>query len=267
MKRPILIVFLLLLSFPATAQEAPAKTLRILSFNVRIWTRDRAVSMRWNACTVAGIRIIIIHSSWEKEIMDRTVEQVNAQLTGRDVACGDWNVGLVALNKTGLQMAASRPYPIGWSPTPTAAQNLATTIPLYWKSHILPYDNRSTHTRRPDRPGQGLAPPPYEPGSPQLAGRSAAADAQRHRAGDRDAHPSAPIVVGDGRMRPRPFRRVPVRRIGHAGGDGGHAAGRQCAERPRRPMALPPLAGLRHHPSGMQRRKVGAVGGGGCDGS
>lgn len=41
MKRSILIVFLLLLSFPATAQEAPAKTLRILSFNVRIWTRDR----------------------------------------------------------------------------------------------------------------------------------------------------------------------------------------------------------------------------------
>ena len=78
MKRPILIVFLLLLSFPATAQEAPAKTLRILSFNVRIWTRDRAVAMRWNACTVAGIRFISIHSSWEKEIMNRTVEQVNA---------------------------------------------------------------------------------------------------------------------------------------------------------------------------------------------
>ena len=128
------------------AQEAPAKTLRILSFNVRIWTRDRdagsevywrtrrvswvnishpiyvrkglkardrAVSMRWNACTVAGIRIISIHSSWEKEIMNRTVEQVNAQLTGRDVACDDWNVGLAALNKAGLQMAASRPYPIG----------------------------------------------------------------------------------------------------------------------------------------------------------
>ena len=66
--------------------------------------RDRAVSMRWNACTVAGIRIISIHSRWEKEIMDRTVEQVNAQLTGRDVACGDWNVGLAALNKAGLQM-------------------------------------------------------------------------------------------------------------------------------------------------------------------
>lgn len=27
---------------------------------------DRAVSMRWNACTVAGIRIISILSSWEK---------------------------------------------------------------------------------------------------------------------------------------------------------------------------------------------------------
>lgn len=65
--------------------------------------RDRAVSMRWNACTVAGIRIISIHSSWEKEIMDRTVEQVNAQLTGRDVACGDWNVGLAALNKAGCR--------------------------------------------------------------------------------------------------------------------------------------------------------------------
>ena len=153
--------------------------------------RDRAVSMRWNACTVAGIRIISIHSSWEKEIMDRTVEQVNAQLTGRDVACGDWNVGLAALNKAGLQMAASRPYPIGWSPTPTAAQNLATTIPLYWKSRILPYDNRSTYTRRPDRPGQSFAPPPHEPGSPQLAGRPVAADAQRYRARHRDAGASA----------------------------------------------------------------------------
>ena len=69
---------------------------------------DRAVAMRWNACTVAGIRIISIHSSWEKEIMNRTVEQVNAQLTGRDVACGDWNVGLAALNKAGLQMQSAR---------------------------------------------------------------------------------------------------------------------------------------------------------------
>lgn len=131
------------------AQDSARAALRILSFNVRTWTRDRdadsdvywrtrmaameqmildvdpdiicfqemlfpatryvprgyrrvsgvnishpifvrkglkykshSLAVRWEACTVEGIRIINVHSSWDREIMLRTVEQVNAQLTG-----------------------------------------------------------------------------------------------------------------------------------------------------------------------------------------
>lgn len=157
------------------AQDSARATLRILSFNVRTWTRDRdadsdvywrtrmaamermildvdpdvicfqemlfpatryvprgyrrvsgvnishpifvrkdiqykshSLAVRWEACTVEGIRIINVHSSWDREIMLRTVEQVNAQLTGCAVACGDWNVGLGALQKSDLQMQSAR---------------------------------------------------------------------------------------------------------------------------------------------------------------
>ena len=159
----------------SSGPSAPAdRTLRILSFNVREWTRDRDESgeyywrrrmeaMRrmiedvnpdviclqevlppvaryvpdgyrrvgvgvsrpifvrdtmaaskhsfavfWEACTVNGIRIVNVHSRWEKEIVERTVKQVNGQLTGRDVACGDWNTGLRSIESAGLRMQSAR---------------------------------------------------------------------------------------------------------------------------------------------------------------
>lgn len=175
--KPLLLILLSLISIPAFAQQPAAQTdtLRILSFNVRTWTRDldsdsddywrkrmaamermiwdvdpdviclqemlfpatryvpsgyrrvstlnishpiyvrkglgysgHSLAMRWEACTVEGIRIVNVHSSWDAEITQRTVEQVNAQLTGCDVACGDWNVGLEALQNAGLQMESAR---------------------------------------------------------------------------------------------------------------------------------------------------------------
>ena len=155
-----------------SASSAP--TLRILSFNVREWTRDRdesgeyywrrrmeamtrmiedvdpdviclqevlppvaryvpdgysrvgvgvshpifvrdtinaskhSFAVFWEACTVSGIRIVNVHSRWEKDIVERTVKQVNGQLTGRDVACGDWNTGLRSIESSGLQMQSAR---------------------------------------------------------------------------------------------------------------------------------------------------------------
>ena len=62
----------------------------------------------WEACTVSGIRIVNVHSRWEKDIVERTVKQVNGQLTGRDVACGDWNTGLRSIESAGLQMQSAR---------------------------------------------------------------------------------------------------------------------------------------------------------------
>ena len=62
----------------------------------------------WEACTVEGIRVVNVHSRWEKEIVERTVRQVNDQLTGRDVACGDWNTGLRSIEAAGLQMQSAR---------------------------------------------------------------------------------------------------------------------------------------------------------------
>lgn len=179
-------VFLFPVAIPAWGHDAApdagqlgadtsGTTLRILSFNVRIWTRDRdadspvywrtrmaamermivdvdpdvicfqemlfpatryvprgyrrvsginithpifvrkglkyqhhSMALHWDACTVEGIRILSVHSDWDKEIMQRVVEQVNAQLTGCTVACGDWNAGLKALKKAGLQMQSAR---------------------------------------------------------------------------------------------------------------------------------------------------------------
>ncbi len=175
MKRQALLIIFLLLVLPASAQEPSDGTLRLLSFNVRTWTRDRdaesdvywrtrmaamermiedvkpdvicfqemlfpatryvpraykrvsgvnishpifvrkslkyknhRLAIRWEACTVEGVRIINVHSHWKKDIMKQMVEQVNAQLTGCDVACGDWNVGLASLKKAGLQMQSAR---------------------------------------------------------------------------------------------------------------------------------------------------------------
>lgn len=65
-------------------------------------------SIFWEACTVAGVRIVNVHSRWEKEIVERTVRQVNSQLTGCDVACGDWNTGLGSIESAGLRMQSAR---------------------------------------------------------------------------------------------------------------------------------------------------------------
>ena len=62
--------------------DAAGRTLRVLSLNV--------------------------HSRWEREIVERTVRQVNEQLTGRDLACGDWNTGLRSIEAAGLQMQSAR---------------------------------------------------------------------------------------------------------------------------------------------------------------
>lgn len=65
-------------------------------------------SIFYEACTVEGIRIVNVHSRWEKNIVERTVRQVNRQLTGSDVACGDWNTGLESITRAGLEMQSAR---------------------------------------------------------------------------------------------------------------------------------------------------------------
>lgn len=62
----------------------------------------------WEACTVEGVRVVNVHSRWEQEIVERTVRQVNGQLTGRDVACGDWNTRLRSIESAGLRMLSAR---------------------------------------------------------------------------------------------------------------------------------------------------------------
>ena len=101
--------------FPAT-RYVPDGYRRIGAVNIShpifvrkgLKVRNTELSLRWQACTVNGVHIINVHSSWDSEITQRTVEQVNAQLTGCDVACGDWNVGLASLQNAGLQMESVR---------------------------------------------------------------------------------------------------------------------------------------------------------------
>ena len=103
--------------FPATLY-VPAGYRRVGALNIShpifvrkgLKVQGSELSVRWQACTVEGIRVINVHSSWDGEITARTVEQVNAQLAGRELAlaCGDWNVRLAALQKAGLQMESAR---------------------------------------------------------------------------------------------------------------------------------------------------------------
>ena len=65
-------------------------------------------SIFWEACNVNGVRIINVHSRWEAKIVARTVGQVNGQLTGRDIACGDWNTFLGNIREAGLEMESAR---------------------------------------------------------------------------------------------------------------------------------------------------------------
>ena len=167
-------VFLIAAMLALTPLSSSARTMRILSFNIREWTRDRdeegeyywrrrmeamtrmiedvdpdviclqevlppaaryvpegykrvgvgvshpifvrdtmvasrhSFAIFWEACTVEGIRVVNVHSRWEKEIVERTVRQVGGQLTGRDVACGDWNTGLRSIEAAGLKMQSAR---------------------------------------------------------------------------------------------------------------------------------------------------------------
>lgn len=101
--------------FPAT-RYVPNGYRRIGAVNIShpiyvrkgLQVRNTDLAIRWQACTVEGVRIINVHSSWDADITQRTVEQVNAQLTGCDVACGDWNVRLASLQKAELQMESAR---------------------------------------------------------------------------------------------------------------------------------------------------------------
>lgn len=71
-------------------------------------TSGHSVGIWWDACTVAGVQVFCIHSHWDKEKLQKTVDQVNARLTGRDIACGDWNNGLKAIVNSGLKMQSVR---------------------------------------------------------------------------------------------------------------------------------------------------------------
>jgi endonuclease/exonuclease/phosphatase family metal-dependent hydrolase len=103
--------------FPAT-RYVPGGYRRVGALNIShpiyvrkgLRARSSEIAIRWQACTVEGVRIINVHSSWDAEITQRTVEQVNAQLTSREpaLACGDWNVRLATLQKVGLQMESAR---------------------------------------------------------------------------------------------------------------------------------------------------------------
>lgn len=65
-------------------------------------------SIFWESCMVQGVKIINVHSRWESKIVARTVSQVNSQITGRDVACGDWNTFLTSIKNAGLQLDSAR---------------------------------------------------------------------------------------------------------------------------------------------------------------
>lgn len=73
-----------------------------------IKSRGHAVTIYWDACTVEGVRIFNIHSRWESDIIARTVKQVNNRLSGRDLACGDWNNPLSVMVREGLEMESVR---------------------------------------------------------------------------------------------------------------------------------------------------------------
>ena len=71
-------------------------------------TSGHSVSIHWDACFVEGVQIINVHTRWESDILAKTVLQVNGRLSGRDIACGDWNNGLKTIENAGLNMSSAR---------------------------------------------------------------------------------------------------------------------------------------------------------------
>lgn len=69
---------------------------------------DHSVAIYHESCDVDGVCIINVHSRWESEVLEKTVRQVEAKLTGCDVACGDWNNGLATIQKHELKMKSAR---------------------------------------------------------------------------------------------------------------------------------------------------------------
>lgn len=65
-------------------------------------------SVFWEACTIDSIRIFNVHTRWERNILDCTVKDLNGMLTGRDIACGDFNNPLYTIKASGLKMYSAK---------------------------------------------------------------------------------------------------------------------------------------------------------------
>ena len=146
-------VFLIVAMLVLAPLQPSARTMRILSFNIREWTRDRDEEGEyyWRRRMEAMTRMIedvdpdviclqevlppaaryvpegykrvgvgVSHPIFIRDTMVAsrhsfaifweacTVRQVGGQLTGRDVACGDWNTGLRSIEAAGLKMQSAR---------------------------------------------------------------------------------------------------------------------------------------------------------------
>ena len=71
-------------------------------------TSGHHVSIFHESCVVDGIQIVNVHSRWESDILQKTVDAVNQRLTGRVIACGDWNNSLQPILNAGLDMESVR---------------------------------------------------------------------------------------------------------------------------------------------------------------
>lgn len=93
---------------PATYRRVGVTASHPIYVRKGLKTSGHKVSIYWDACTVEGVNLINVHSRWESEVIAKTVEQVNGQLTGKDLACGDWNNFIDVLEKDGLKMESVR---------------------------------------------------------------------------------------------------------------------------------------------------------------
>ena len=109
--------------------------------------------------------------------------------------------------------------------------------------------------------------PGTESGPAEFGGGPVAADAERDRAGDGAAHPSAQDDVGDGGVPAGAFRGILLRRRGADDGGHRHGPGRDAHQHPGGAVAQSGVDGIRHGAAGGQGWAVRAHRAGGCVGN
>lgn len=73
-----------------------------------IFAKDHHFRVFYEWCTINGVRIINVHSRWEKKVIMGVVAKVNKLSAGKTIVCGDFNATYGTLKDYGIQLKHAR---------------------------------------------------------------------------------------------------------------------------------------------------------------